>query len=199
MSPRRALPLAIVLVLVAIMGAGCYTVLRHPEAEPWSSSSSSSSYSPRADGWDRDYYGTDPGYLYRWTDPYYTSLYGGFAPSWGYYYYHPWTPTGPWWSDPWYPWHPWDPDGGGPAPVTDGRHAWDRGPGSPSPYVPPGGTYVPGIGGTSPSHPTPSVGGGSPVQPATPAPPGPDTTQPVERRPAPPPKKGDPPPAAWGR
>ena len=101
-----------------------------------------SSSSSRTDRWDRDYYGTDPGFLYGWTDPYYTSLYGGFPPSWGYYYYHPWTPTGPWWYDPWYPWHPWDPDGGGPPPVTDGRHAWDRGPGSPSPSVPARGTYA---------------------------------------------------------
>ena len=130
MSPRRALPLAIVLVLVAVLGTGCYTVLQHATAEPWSSSSSSSPSSSSSAGtgqWDQNCYGVDPGYLYGWTDPYYTSLYGGFAPSWGYYYYHPWTPTGPWWSDPWYPWHPWDPDGGGPAPVTDGRQAWDRG------------------------------------------------------------------------
>ena len=194
MSPRRALPLAIVLVLVAVLGAGCYTVLQHPEAEPWSSSSSSSS--PGTDAWGQSYYGTDPNFLYGWTDPYYTSLYGGFAPSWGYYYYHPWTPTGPWWYDPWYPWHPWDPDGGGPPPVTNGRLAWDRGPGSPSPYVPPPGAYVPGVGGTSPSP------GGSvtqPAQPATPATPAPDTTQRTERKPAPVPKKGDPPPSAWGR
>lgn len=194
MSPRRALPLAIVLVMVAVLGTGCYTVLRHPEADPWSSSSSPSSGTDR---WTRDYYGTDPDFLYGWTDPYYTSLYGGFPPSWGYYYYHPWTPTGPWWSDPWYPWHPWDPDGGSPPPVTAGRHAWDRGPGSPSPSVPPPGTYVPSVGGTSPS---PRVGVTQPANPVTPATPAPDTTRSrPERRPDPNRNEDSPSRNAWGR
>jgi hypothetical protein len=194
MSPRRALSLAIVLVLVAVLGTGCYTVLRHPEAEPWSASSTPPS--PGPDWWSRDYYGTDLGVLYGWTDPYYTSLYGGFPPSWGYYYYHPWTPTGPWWSDPWYPWHPWDPDGGGPAPVTDGRHAWDRGPGSPPLGLPSPGTYVPGVSGTSLS---PGGGSSVPATPVTPATPAPTTTPREERRPDPDRKKDDPPPSAWGR
>jgi hypothetical protein len=191
MSPRRALPLAMVLVLIAVLGTGCYTVLRHPDAEPWSSSSSSSSSSPGMERWGRDYYGTDPGFLYGWTDPYYTSLYGGFPPSWGYYYYHPWTPTGPWWYDPWYPWHPWDPGDGSPPPVTDGRRVWDHGSGSPPP-----GVYVPGVGGSSPS---PGVVVTPPASPVVPASPAPDTTRRTERRPAPDRKKGDPPPSAWGR
>ncbi len=190
MSSRRAHFLALVLVLVAVAGTGCYTVLRHPEAEPWSSSS------PGTDAWSRDYWGTDPGYLYGWTDPYYTSLYGGFPPSWGYYYYHPWTPTGPWWYDPWRPWHPWDPDGDGPAPVTDGRNAWVRGSGTPGAALPSPRTTIPSVGGTSVS---PRGGTTQPATPATPNAPAPDTTRRTERRPPADQKKNDPPPNAWGR
>jgi hypothetical protein len=196
MSPRRALPLAIVLVLVAVLGTGCYTVLRHPEVDPYASPAPSA-YSSGYDRWDRDYYGTDPGFLYRWTDPYYTSLYGDFPPAWGYYYYHPWTPTGPWWYDPWVPWHPWDPDGGSPPPVTGGRHAWDRGPGAPSPTAGSGsGSYVPGVGGSAPSP------GGvvpQPAAPATPVTPKPDTTRAPERRPDPTRSEDNPHRNAWGR
>jgi hypothetical protein len=185
MSPRRALRPIIVLLLAAVAGTGCYTVLRHPEAEPWSSTYSS--------GTDQEYRGDDSGFFYGWTDPYYTSLYDGFPPEWGYYYYHPWTATGPWWCDPWYPWHPWDPDGGTPAPVTGGRHAWDRGPGAP--------TSGAGIGSVPGTSRTPSVAG-SPATPTAPAGPeaaAPDTTRRTERRPDPARSADDPPRNAWGR
>jgi hypothetical protein len=193
MSPRRALPLIFVLFLVTILGTGCYTVLQHPEAEPLSST-----YSQGGDRWDRDYYSAGPGLFYGWTDPYYTSLYGGFPPAWGYYYYHPWTATGPWWCDPWYPWNPWDPSSGTPppgtSPVSDGRHAWDRGRGAPSPGVGmpsvPGTPRTPGVSGT-PATPA--------APPSTPPTPAPDTTTRTDRKPAPERKKGAPPPSAWGR
>jgi hypothetical protein len=148
--------LAILLLVVGVV-PGCYTQLQQPPSDL---------YSDRTSDWDERY--APPGFsLYDdWTYPYYTSLYGPAAWTWGPYYYHP-----VWWGDPWGPPHP---PHGGPAPTTPvetgGRHGWGRGPGSP--YVPilGGGGGVPatptkdGQPATTPTNPTPSTPS-TPTQP----------------------------------
>ena len=172
-----------ILLLVVVIAPGCYTQLRQPPAEPYS-------YSERPSDWDARY--AAPGFsLYdAWTYPYYTSLYGPAAWTWGPYYYHP-----IWWGDPWGP--PPHPHGG-PAPTepleTGGRHGWGRGPGSP--YVP---SPAGGGGGGTPA--TPTKGGEptstSPGQPSTPA--TPDTPAEPARDRTPENKGNEPTRHGWGR
>lgn len=105
---KRVLAGAALLALVAVAGAGCYTVLRHPTevtAAP-----------------DMSYYRTcsdchaDAAYYH----PYYS--YGRSHYRWNAYYGYPW-----WYQDYWW----WDPDdgdaGGGPDVETGSRHLWGTG------------------------------------------------------------------------
>ena len=110
--PRRR-TLAALAIALALAGAGCYTVLRHPATgdltDDYGEAKSCADCHADAD-------------LYHYTDAYGMDWYQYYPTPWARYYQSPW-----WYEDYWY----YTPPAGHPATpaVTDERNMWSRPPG----------------------------------------------------------------------
>ncbi len=120
-------PIFILLLAAALSGAGCYTLLRHPEVTDLTS-----------DEGDRKACAdchTDAQFYH---DATYgdASWYGAYPAPWAAYYEYPW-----WYNDYWYTGSPSD---GTPMPAeTGGRHVWSRDSGGPG-FLPVQGDQIQG-------------------------------------------------------
>ncbi|MBM3285970.1 MAG: hypothetical protein FJY88_01250 [Candidatus Eisenbacteria bacterium] len=137
----RIRPVVWLLLLAVLAGAGCYTVLRHPEpmelTEEDGSSKACSDCHADAD-------------LYHYAHEYDVGWYQYYPAPWAVYY------SSPWWYDSYWYYPPHDPDPGLPQ-ETGGRSLWSRGSTSDSNPLPiQGGTgALPPAGLTSPDKPKP--------------------------------------------
>ncbi len=153
---RHASRLSLLLILLLVGGslaAGCYTVLRHPEAEDLVASETGSRKACA------DCH-VGSGFYHDAFDPWFYGF-GGYwdFPGYGDYYFRPW-----WYRDFWY--YDSDPHAVSGTPVeTGGRHMWGGGgrreiqPGT-TPLVP--GSGAQGSGVAAPSGSSPTSGSGSP-------------------------------------
>ena len=119
--------LYLLLALTVLAGAGCYTVLRHPET-----------YDTTGEYYERkacsDCHADAD--LYHYTERYGGGWYEYYPAPWAYYYQSPW-----WYEDYWY--YTPDPNDLGSPPVTGGRTLWNRGLGSdPDPLPSQGGDAI---------------------------------------------------------
>ena len=97
-------------LLVSLLTAGCYTVLRHPRP---------ANLVDEESGTRRECYDCHAGAdAYHFQDPFSVSYYNYYSPLWYPYYARPW-----WYADFWYYKNPGDPQ---PDAETGGRHGWTR-------------------------------------------------------------------------
>lgn len=168
----------ILLLVAAIAGTatsyGCYTMLRHPDRDPYAEGLSEDLPAGLEAGDPQCLGCHTSAELSHWNGGSWRVPYYDWETPWAWYYQYPW-----WYDDCWTL-----PGGGhthpGDASVPDysgGRNAWDRGPGS----IPPPAPSLPNIGGGMPS---PSGGGAQPSNP------GPQDNPPADN---PPPNPPDPP------
>jgi hypothetical protein len=98
---------ALMLGLVGLLAAGCYTVLVHPEVQMTGEDNSAKMCSDCHSS--ADYYYWHYPYQYNWYSR---------NPHWSNYYNNPW-----WWDNYWY-WDDHDHGGGGETPRAPGGHLW---------------------------------------------------------------------------
>ena len=112
--------LALLLAAAVLAGAGCYTVLRHPNTYDLADESQEQKSCADCHA-DAD--------LYHYTDAHGWGWYNYYPAPWAVYYQSPW-----WYEDYWY-YTPNSGDPGSPA-VTDERNLWGRSPGVESDFLP---------------------------------------------------------------
>ena len=121
MSKRSWLALLAASLLSSFLGAGCYTVLKHPRPEQ---------LVDEEQGMRRECYDCHAGAeAYHIEDPFMVPYYGYYPSNWYPYYARPW-----WYSDYWYGDGP---DGKTQDVETGGRHSWTRSGGAARDNVPP--------------------------------------------------------------
>ena len=128
---RRIILLAVLLIIVAISGIGCYTILTHPRVEGEEGDAIEHTgryYRENCTDCHGDYHSYPYGFYYGYYPDYYWD-----NPRWGRYYAYPWWWDRYWWDDDRYHY-----DEG--EVVPESAEKAERRRGLPPPYVLPGGT-----------------------------------------------------------
>lgn len=128
---RKIILLSVLLVILAISGIGCYTILTHPRVEGEEGEAIEHTgryYREHCTDCHGDYHSYPYGFYYGYYPDYYWS-----NPRWGRYYAYPWWWDRYWWDDDDYYY-----DDGESVPVSAEKAERRRG--LPPPYVRPGGT-----------------------------------------------------------
>ena len=94
---KKIVLLGILLVILGVMGIGCYTILTHPRVEGEEGEAIEHTgryYREHCTDCHQDYHSYPYGFYYGYYPDYYWS-----NPRWGHYYAYPWWWDGYWWDD----------------------------------------------------------------------------------------------------
>ncbi|MGB8656642.1 MAG: hypothetical protein WCE90_02525 [Candidatus Zixiibacteriota bacterium] len=125
---KKIVFLGILLVILGIMGIGCYTILTHPRVqgeEAENVEQTGQYYREHCTDCHSDYHQYPYGFYYGYYPDYYWS-----SPRWGHYYAYPW-----WWDNYW--WNETTPSDNGGAQTPQGVEKAERRRGLEPPYVRP--------------------------------------------------------------